>query len=81
MKISYLGRMKVPITLTLALLALLFLTSSCTTVKPWQRAYLNDASMQSGSTPSEAFEQSVFSYREGSMISGSKKGKGGCGCN
>ena len=55
--------------------------AACSTVKPYQRAYLNDDLMKSGSLESEAFEQSVFQYRESAIITGAKKGKGGCGCN
>lgn len=53
----------------------------CTSVKPYQRSYLNDSQMESGIQQIEQFEQGVFNYREGSMTSGTKKGKGGCGCN
>lgn len=53
----------------------------CTSVKPYQRSYLNDAQMESGIQQIEQFEQGVFNYREGAMTSGTKKGKGGCGCN
>lgn len=61
---------------------LLFAVSSaCTSVKPYQRAYLNDSRMKAGSLKSETFEQSVFNYREGAVLSGTSKGKGGCGCN
>ncbi len=55
--------------------------SACTAVKPYQRAYLNDPAMQTGGEAAENFEQSVFSYREGGLISIGSKGKGGCGCN
>ncbi len=63
------------------LLITIMLCSACSTVKPYQRAYLNDSNMQLGSLRPEGFEQGVFNYREGAIISGSKKGKGGCGCN
>ncbi|WP_417612043.1 DUF4266 domain-containing protein [Owenweeksia hongkongensis] len=63
------------------LIILTLLCAACTGVKPYQRSYLNDASMQSGNLEIETFEQGVFNYREGAMGSGTKKGKGGCGCN
>lgn len=53
----------------------------CTSVKPYQRSYLNDSQMESGIQQIEQFEQGAFNYREGAMMSGTKKGKGGCGCN
>ncbi len=55
--------------------------ASCSSVKPYQRAYLNDSNMKTGPMKAEGFEQSVFNYREGAMQLGGKKGKGGCGCN
>ena len=58
-----------------------FALASCSSIKPYQRSYLNDANMQSGISEVERFEQGVFNYREGAMTSGTKKGKGGCGCN
>ncbi len=55
--------------------------SSCTTVKPYQRAYLNDAAMQPGKLPIEKFEENVQTYREGASGGGTGKSSGGCGCN
>ncbi len=55
--------------------------SSCATVKPYQRAYLNDAAMQAGKTDIERFDENVQSYREGASGGGSGKASGGCGCN
>ena len=55
--------------------------ASCESVKPYQRAYLNDENMAPGSRPCEELEDNVFSYREGSLITGGGKTKGGCGCN
>lgn len=54
---------------------------SCTTVKPYQRAYLNDPEMQMGNNAGKAFENYVLNIREGSIVPGSKKASGGCGCN
>ena len=53
----------------------------CATVKPYQRAYLNDAYMQPGRRPIEKFDENVYSYREGSTGGGTGKTSGGCGCN
>ena len=60
---------------------LLSLLVSCTTVKPWQRNYLNDESMQLGKRPSEKFANNVHTYREGASGGGIGKTSGGCGCN
>ena len=58
-----------------------FALSACQTVKPYQRAYLNDAEMQLGARPEQRFEQGVQSYREGSLGGQNGKAAGGCGCN
>lgn len=55
--------------------------SACQSVKPYQRAYLNDADMQLGARPEQRFEQGVQSYREGAVGGQSGKAAGGCGCN
>lgn len=59
---------------------LLFLTA-CTTVKPYQRMYLNDQNMQLGKSKLEKFDENVHTYREGSSGGGTGQGSGGCGCN
>lgn len=59
----------------------LIMSCGCSSVKPYQRAYLNDTNMKPGALNTEGFEQSVFNYREGALQTGSSKGKGGCGCN
>ena len=66
---------------SIIILVLALLSAACSSVKPYQRSYLNDATMQPGNLDIETFEQGVFNYREGAMGSGTKKGKGGCGCN
>lgn len=71
--------------LPLKKLAALFLLSvcfgACTTVKPYQRAFLEDRDMKFRQTAPEKFEQSVHSYREGAAGGGMGKSSGGCGCN
>ena len=59
----------------------ILLLQSCVAVKPYQRAYLNDESMQPGKTQIEKFDENVQTYREGSSGGGSGKNSGGCGCN
>jgi len=62
--------------------ALLILSlQSCTTVKPYQRMYLNDENMQPGKAQIDKFDENVHTYREGSSGGGSGKSSGGCGCN
>lgn len=65
--------------LFLLLLALMVL-SSCQSVKPYQRAYLNDRDMQFGNLQVENMEQKAQAYREGSAGGGKGQSTGGCGC-
>lgn len=60
--------------------ACILLCSACTTVKPYQRAYLNDSEMRPGKKDIEKFEDNAHTYREGASGGGAKSG-GGCGCN
>lgn len=54
---------------------------SCHTVKPYQRAYLNDENMKLGKANNEKFSESVHTYREGASGGGNGKASGGCSCN
>jgi Domain of unknown function (DUF4266) len=66
------------------LLVILFITllfSSCQSVKPYQRVYLNDHFMQLGTRPVKSFGEKALVYREGSAGGGTGKNSGGCGCN
>ena len=63
------------------LLFILVLFFGCKTVRPWQRTYLNDESMQLGKKPLEKFSTDVHTYREGASGGGKAKASGGCGCN
>jgi len=69
------------LTLAVLLLAAACILYSCTEVKPYQRAYLNDAAMRPGKTDLEKFDNSVHAYREGASGGGNGKASGGCGCN
>lgn len=64
-------------------LALLALTASfsCTSVKEYQKAYLNDAEMTLANRPAEQFESYFQFYREGAAGANGGKTGGGCGCN
>ncbi len=55
--------------------------SSCATLKPYERVYVNDAEMQMNATTDQKFGLYVFSIREGSLTAIGQKGGGGCGCN
>ncbi len=66
---------------SLALGGVLLAVSSCTTVKPYQRAYLEDKDMAFKQNAPEKFEQSAHTYREGAAGGGMGKSSGGCGCN
>ena len=54
--------------------------SSCQSVKPYQRKYLNDSAMQMGKISVASFETNAEAIREGAS-SGQTKSTGGCGCN
>lgn len=66
--------------LCVVVLPVLFLPA-CQTVKPYQKAKLNDAEMELAARKVEKFEQSFMLYREGSSGANGGKNGGGCGCN
>jgi hypothetical protein len=55
--------------------------TSCTSVKPYQNAYINDSEMQLSSRKAQKFETNFQSYREGASGATGGKTGGGCGCN
>ena len=63
------------------LFAMIIFACGCQTVKPYQRAYLNDENMRAGKQPVKTFAGHVHNYREGATGGGDVKGSGGCGCN
>jgi len=63
------------------ILSIIIFFSSCLTVKPYQRVYLNDNSMQAGKQSIENFTGHVHNYREGATGGTGSGGSGGCGCN
>lgn len=66
----------------MVLLAVLgFVLSSCVSVKPYQKKYLNDGEMELSTRKAEKFEQNFLLYREGSSGANGGKSGGGCGCN
>ena len=73
--------MKKTVIVVSAIILLSFLLSSCQTVKPYQRVYLNDHFMRLGKRPIDRFDEKVHAYREGATGGGTGKASGGCGCN
>ncbi|MDR6736697.1 MULTISPECIES: DUF4266 domain-containing protein [unclassified Sphingobacterium] len=66
---------------SLAMIVLSVLSSSCSTVKEYEKNKLNDAEMRLGNRNVEKTELSFQSYREGSSGANAGKVGGGCGCN
>jgi len=64
----------------LFVLAIAFILVGCQSVKPYQRAYLNDREMEFGSATVENMEHKAHAYREGAVGGGKGKSAGGCGC-
>ncbi len=58
-----------------------FTVSSCVSVRPYQKAYLNDSEMELSLAKTEKYEQNFLLYREGSSGANGGKSGGGCGCN
>jgi hypothetical protein len=56
-------------------------TSSCTTVKEYQKNRLNDSEMILSQRKIEKTETSFHTYREGASGANGGKSGGGCGCN
>jgi len=67
--------------ISIGIVILVILASSCHTVKPYQRTYLNDEAMQTGKRSIEKLSSNAHSYREGASGGGKAKNSGGCGCN
>ena len=65
----------------LFILVSLFSLESCTSVKAYQRAYLNDAEMVLAKRRAQYFELNFLLYREGAAGANGAKTRGGCGCN
>jgi len=68
------------LTLILAILLLIILLSSCTTVQPWQREILSEPVMKLDENPiDKAHHEHYKTFHEGS-IGGTGSQGGGCGC-
>ena len=57
------------------------LLGGCSTVKPYQKIYLNDEDMILSAKKVEQSEQDFESYREGASGANGGIAGGGCGCN
>lgn len=55
--------------------------SSCTTVKEYEKVYLNDPDMALSARSTERFEVNFQVYREAAAGANGGKTGGGCGCN
>ncbi len=54
---------------------------ACSTVKDYQKVYLNDSEMELAMRKTEKFESNFQLYREGASGANGGKTGGGCGCN
>ncbi len=59
----------------------IFLLSSCTSVKAYQKSKINDSEMNLSSRTVEKTELNFQTYREGASGGNGGKTGGGCGCN
>ncbi len=55
--------------------------TGCTSVKAYQKMYLNDNEMELAAKKTETFETNFETYREGAAGANGGKVGGGCGCN
>ena len=65
----------------LILFVVLLSSSSCVTVKEYNKVYLNDLDMELKSPLFERFETTYHIYREAAAGANGGKTGGGCGCN
>jgi len=73
--------MKCPKKNGLIAFVLILLASSCVTLKPYDRVYVNDPDMQMNGDAGKNYENYIHAIREGATPAGSGKSSGGCGCN
>lgn len=68
--------------LFIGLMAICFMMAvcSCATVKPYEKAYVNDEDMKLAPRSEETFEFNSETYREGASGGAGSKAGGGCGC-
>ena len=73
--------MKTRKTTVLIIAAMTMGAVSCSTVKEYQKAHLNDSEMELAARKAQKFETSFQLYREGASGANGGKNGGGCGCN
>ena len=61
--------------------SLLLLQTSCVTVKPWEKMYVNDELMELKNPKLQIYETNFEAYREGAAGAEGGTVGGGCGCN
>ena len=62
-------------------MALLFATTGCSQVQPWQKETLALAPMAVENDACHRFEHNIEAYREGAVGGAGGKSGGGCGCS
>lgn len=70
-----------PCKIALIVLLMSIAFASCTTLKPYERVYVNDPDMQMGTNSAASFEKYTQTIREAGISADGQKGSGGCGCN
>lgn len=55
--------------------------TSCVSLKPYEKVYVNDPEMQMSASSRQNFHNYIQSIREGSTSPAGTKSSGGCGCN
>ncbi|MBK7173901.1 MAG: DUF4266 domain-containing protein [Bacteroidales bacterium] len=58
----------------------LLILSSCVSLKPYERIYVNDPDMQMEADAGQQFGNYIHSIRESGRPAGSQVSSGGCGC-
>ena len=69
------------IKLSYILLLLSFASTSCVSVKAYEKMYLNDSDMKLSTRKVKIYQNTFHSYREGAAGANGGKVGGGCGCN
>ncbi|WP_395633159.1 DUF4266 domain-containing protein [Flavobacterium sp.] len=64
-----------------SLIVVLFVLSSCTAVKEYEKEYINDPEMKLSAKTAERYEVTFQVYREAAAGANGGKTGGGCGCN
>ena len=78
---NYIKSFKRIIQYSLLVLCISFFTTSCMSVKGYQKMYLNDSDMALEAKKLDFFETNFHTYREGASGANGGKVGGGCGCN